>query len=233
MPWIVSVTLTIALPLVVVYTYVGRKFYSALILRSGMARPKAVRLIVTAILILNLFPIILLVSYLAAGRSASALSSGEHWILDLVLVYPFWFALVIFTEIFLVLIVSDLVKLLLFPIYRTYRHRWRRIEANGIFVAGLIVAIYCIVTIALNTWSLRIDRHQIPLPDSARSLDGLRIALIADVQGDWRTSPSRIRAFAPTLCSLQAILFPLVPDTSRRVQRFWGTSTLLSVGLRP
>ncbi|MBM4169044.1 MAG: hypothetical protein FJ215_07790 [Ignavibacteria bacterium] len=195
MPWIVSVTLTIALPLVAVYAYLGRKFYFALTHLRRMKRRRAARLIVAVILSLNLFPILLLASYVLIGRSASVLYSGERLILDLCFVYPFWFSLVIATELSIILLFSDIAKLVLLPLYRIYRATWRRLEATGIFLAGLLVSIYCIVVISLNTWSIRVTRHEIPLPESARALHGLRIALIADVQGDWRTTPDRIRSF--------------------------------------
>jgi len=195
MPWIVSVTLTLAIPLIAVYTYIARKFYSILVLQSGVTRARALRLILAPIFLLNLFPIVLLVSFLVAGRSASVLYSGEHFIFDLFLVYPFWFGVVISIEIALLMLIGDLLKLILLPIYRVHRARWRKLETRGIIIAAFLVTVYCIVVITLNTWTVRISTHDIPLPETARSLDGLRIALIADVQGDWRTTPSRIAAF--------------------------------------
>ncbi len=195
MPWIISTTLTIFVPLVLVYWYVGRKLSQALthLFQFNPARVRA--LIVVVALLVNLLPPVFLGSFLTWGRSGTIAFSGENRIIDLLLVYPFWIALVIVVQLFLVFLVIDLLRLALYPVYRRTRDSWTEWKSRIVVVALILVTIYSLIAVYLDTWTIRTRVETIPITESAQALSGLRIAHISDIQGDGRTTSAKLSEY--------------------------------------
>ncbi len=192
MPWIISTTLTIFVPLVLVYWYVGRKLSKALT-RLFQFNPARVRALITVVAILvNLLPPVFLGSFLTWGRSGTIAFSGENRIIDLLLVYPFWIALVIVVQLFLIFVVIDLLRLALYPVYRRTRDSWTEWKSRIIVVALMLVTMYSLIAVYLDTWTIRTRVETIPIPESAQALRGLRIAHISDIQRDGRTTAAKL-----------------------------------------
>jgi predicted MPP superfamily phosphohydrolase len=201
MPWIIGATLTVVAPLLLVYLYLGRKVARALVDLKGWTLRKARWRVTAAILYLNAFPVVFLVAYWIVGREASRLFSGESLLLDLLLVYPFWFALTIAAQSFFLLLAVDVLNFIPLRISPTWKQRWTKIRPRFVVSVLGVMALYCSIVIVKDTWTVRISERTIPVADA--KLDGLRFALITDVQGDARTSADRLRAYVEDVNSLK------------------------------
>jgi predicted MPP superfamily phosphohydrolase len=203
MPWVVGLGLTIAAPLVAMYFLNIRLLLNSFVAQFGWNRAKARRWILVVCCYLNLLPILALFAWAIGGRQATQLFSGEVPLIDYLIVYPFWFALVITVQLFLFLVLWELGKLLLLPLYRRSKEAWKRAEPKYILAVFFFTLLYSTTTIYANTWIVRIHERELRLPEEFAALDGLRIVQISDIQGDGRVTPPRIAEFVDRVNALQ------------------------------
>jgi predicted MPP superfamily phosphohydrolase len=203
MPWIVSTILSIFIPLAAIYVYVCRRLYKSLRIVTVLDPKNIKRVTIVSALLLNVLPILFLATFLLWGREGTKFFSGDYRLVDILVVYPFWFALVIVVQLFLLIILLDVGTILFYSLYRRNREKWRIFKSKTILAIASFVAIYSVIAIIAATWNVRTVTKEVLLPDSFASLDGTRIALIADVQGDGRTTPALLRSFVEQVNSLQ------------------------------
>jgi uncharacterized protein len=203
MPWTLVVILIIFVPLAGMHYYVRRKVFAALC--DLTTWNKTVLQYVTAgfhLWALSL-PLAYMIWYVVAGRKANTAFGGESVVVDLLLSYPFWFALVIVGQLFLLFALLDLLDisiLKIVPVTRAWVQHQRSRISIGLLV---IVTLYSLVTIAIDTWTVKIADYTIPISQQFGDLDGFRIALISDVQGDGRTTANDLRRYVARVNSLR------------------------------
>lgn len=203
MPWTLVFSLVVFAPLVGINLYVGKTLFKALVELTDFNRKILKRVIVSLLVYVNLLPLVFLAAYLAAGRGAVPVFSGDVAAVDIFLTYPFWIALIISVQLLLVFGILDLVDLFLKWFAPASRIWWkRRIPAIVVACASLIT-FYSLVVIVLDTWTVRVVERDVPLPRQFKSLSGFRIAQISDVQGDGRTSPDILRGYVRKVNSLK------------------------------
>ncbi len=195
MPWMVLVQLTVFVPLVLLNLYAGGRLARAISGLTGHTLARSRTLVFSFLGILNLLPLAAMIAYWIGGRQAMTAFAGESVLVDVLLVYPFWSILVILVQLTLIFLLWDLAGLLL-RIWRPHgRDAWRtRTNAFSVW-AWITISVYSIATIVTQTSHARIDRLDVILPLEAASLDGFRILQISDLQGDGRTSQSKILRF--------------------------------------
>lgn len=196
MPWIIATTLTVFIPLIVLYWYVGKKLINALTWRFALDRSRVKQIIISIVAALNAFPVIVLIAFLVSGRSRVAAFAGESVLADILLVYPFWFGLVVTVQSCILFLTTDIARLIMRPLYRKTKERWLRAQSTVVLGLLTFVTVYSAVVIALDTWSVQIVRRDFRVPEKASGLAGLNLVHISDVQGDGRTTPERLKNYA-------------------------------------
>ena len=203
MPWALSLILSIAVPLAAISLYVGRRILRALVAVSGWEHKKTRRRMLWFFLFINLLPVVYLLAYLTLGRAGTSLFNGDSFLIDLVFSYPFWMGLAIVAQMFLVFLPLDLLRLLFLPLLRKHQERWRSLEPRGVLaVAGGVLG-YGLFTIITNTWTVRTVEHDVQLPEGYEGLEGVRIALISDLQADGRTGEWKLRRYVDKVNALK------------------------------
>lgn len=195
MPWIITTTLTVFAPLILLYWYCGTKLRNALVLLFNLELRRTKRIVLSAIIGINAFPVVFLLSFLALGRSRAAAFSGESLVADILLVYPFWFGLVITVQACALLLISDGIRLALWHFYKRSKERWLRVHALVTVGILCVVTVYSVIVIVLDTWTVRIVERDVKVRPAAAALAGLRLVHISDVQGDGRTTPERLKKY--------------------------------------
>ncbi|MBF8249111.1 MAG: Metallophos domain-containing protein [Bacteroidetes bacterium] len=195
MPWILSVTVTLLAPLVLISYYVGRKLLKASTLRFSWDHKRTKWSIIAAYGYLHLLPILFALSFFVGGRGVTLAFTGENRWVDFFIVYPFWVTLVVNIQAALLFSPTDLSKLVFRKFYKQSRDRWRDVESKTVLATFGFILAYTVITIVFNTWTVRLSEKSIALPPQFSGLDGLRIAQISDVQGDGRTSEEDLRDY--------------------------------------
>ena len=210
MPWIIGATLTVVVPLVVVYLYIGRKVARAIVDLRGWTKGRARWTVALVGLLLNAFPVVFLLTYWAIGRDAARLFTGESLALDLLLVYPFWFSLVIAAESFVLFLAVDLLNFIPLQLSTAWKERWRKARPRFVFGVLVVMAVYSSAVIVKDTWTVRVSERAVAVQEP--SLDSLRLVLITDVQGDARTTMDRLRDYVRDVNALEPDLVLFAGD---------------------
>src|SRR4030095_1485919 len=195
MPWSIRTILIISLLGSLFEWYVARKTINAI--RTVTDWPiKRIRLTVVAVMAwFILYPLVLIGShYLQLGLISRALQSSDM-LVDKFFIYPFWVGLILSVQLALFLLVMDAARLILLSIYKKHREGWIRVQARLVLVIVCVGSIFVIARIYSDTFTVRIRQTEIPIKNLPESLDGFRIAQIADVQVDARTNGSKLSTF--------------------------------------
>lgn len=187
--------LTLFVPLLVLNIYAGGKLARALSAIVGWSRSKSRNVVFGVLAVLNALPPVAFLVYWTQGRRAMIAFSGESIWVDALLVYPFWTVLVILVQLTIIFLLWDIAGLALRLVRRFDREAWRRRTHAFSVWAWIVISVYSVATIIVETSYARIDRLDVILRAEASSLDGFRILQISDVQGDGRTDTTKIRRF--------------------------------------
>ena len=212
MPWPLAFVLTIFAPLAAINYYVGKRLLDAIVEVFRQPRQKVRWILTLTLVYLNLLPVVFLISYLLQGRTSAVAFSGEILLVDLLLTYPFWIALIITVQLFLLFALMEGFKLLLFPLYKSHKVRWLARERYILIVASGVVTLYSLITIFADTWLIRVTEHTVKLPAQYSALDGVKIAQISDVKGDARTTERKLNDFVEKVNALQPDLILFAGD---------------------
>ena len=128
------------------------------------------------------------------------------------MIYPFWIGVILSVQLALFLLVTDATRLLLFPVYRRHRARWLRIQARVVIVIVCAGSAYVIARIYNDTFTVRTRETEIRVKNLPESLEGFRIAQIADVQVDGRTNGPRVQSFVDRVNGLNPDLILFCGD---------------------
>lgn len=224
MPWILSFILVVFAPLIAIYFYLGKVILNALVELKQWDR-KFVRSVIIAICIIcNLLPVVFLFGYLIYGRSVSVAFSGDNALIDIFFVYPFWIALVIAVQLFLIFVVLASGRLT-FRLFAKKSEENKRRGAIVTIISLLIVSVYSSAMIFKDTWTVRVIEHEIQLPADFSSLDGIRIVQISDVQGDGRTTERTMRNYVNRVNALQPDFIFFAGDVVTGGERYIESTT--------
>lgn len=231
MPWILSFTLIVFAPVIAIYFYLGKKILNALVELKKWDRKFVRSVIATICIACNFLPIVFLFGYLIVGRSVSVAFSGDNVLIDVFFVYPFWIALVIAVQLFLVFILIDAGRFA-FSFFIKKSEENKRRGAIVTIVSLLFICVYSGAVIFKDTWTVRVAEREITLPSDFSSLDGIRIAQISDVQGDGRTTERMLQDYVSRVNALQPDFIYFAGDVVTGGERYIESTTSILGNLR-
>jgi hypothetical protein len=232
MPWFLMMTLILFAPLAGVNYYVARKLLYALRNLFHGTGQNIKRALLVAYLYLNALPIIYAVSFFVGGRDATRIFTGEIIFIDLLFVYPFWFALIVNFQLFLVFLCFDVGSFVARRFIRLQLSTWNRVQPYAIILVAVVILIYSGMTTALNTWTVRLSEKTIHLSAEFGNLDGFRIVQISDVQGDGRVTERRLQKYVEQVNSLNPDLILFAGDLVSSGEQYIESTARILGGLR-
>ncbi len=212
MPWALRMTLYLALAGAVFEFYLGLK--TAIAIEAISPWPKRrIRLIVFAIIgWFEIYPLLIIGStFLNIGGMMAALQ-GSSTFIDGLVVYPFWLGLILAVQLSLFFLPIDAAKLLLYPLYKKHRPRWRKTESRVVIALVIIGVIYVVARVYNDTFTVRTRETELEVAGLPDELDGFCIAQIADLQADERTGDRKLRAYIETVNNLRPDLILFCGD---------------------
>ena len=212
MPWSVRTILIIAVIGVLLELYVARKTITAMATITSWPR-KLIRLSAMAfVLWFILYPLALVGSYYLEITSVSRTLQSSEMLTDKLLIYPFWTGIIFSAQLSQPLLLIDLARLTLFPVYRRNKQQWIKIQARVVILTVCVGFIYVAARIYSDTFTVRVRQSEARIKSLPGSLEGLRIVQIADVQVDARTNGSKLDTFINRVNSLNADLILICGD---------------------
>lgn len=182
------------------------------------------------LIIIHIYPFVLLLSYLHSTiNNLPGVTLPENLFFDYAVVYPFWTAILIIVQSILFFFLIDILKLLLFPVYKSNRGKIKAFTAKLVLVISAFFIFYVPLRIIYdyNSVSIRIKEYKVKsLP---KDLENFKITFIADVQADRYTDPKRLYRFIskvnathPDLVLIAGDVITSTPDYIRTAAEYLG-----------
>jgi predicted MPP superfamily phosphohydrolase len=211
--WIVIRLLIGIAILVVVEYYFLKKTSLALKILFPSFYEKRFRTLKRIFLIwMNLYPVVLIVVFTYFAITLERVTMPESRVIDYLLIYPFWIFFILTVQVCLYFLIIDLLKLLLFPVYRKHKDKILRFQSIIVFLLTAFFLIYVPSRIIYdyNEVSVRtINYEKENLPDD---LNNFNIVFISDLQADHYTDEGRLGDYIETVNSLEPDLVLIAGD---------------------
>ena len=202
MPWTLVAILTISLPLAGVNFFVARRMFQALSGLTSWSHISLKRWIIGIHLSFNLLPVVFFVAFLFGGRNVVPAFSGDSLLLDILLSYPFWISLIVMIQLLALFVLLDIIAYPLIWLLPRLKDWWLSKKPAVALELTVLVVLYTLFVVVQDTWSVRIVREEAVLPRKLSCMSGFRIALVADVQGDGRTTRQALDRYVSQVNSL-------------------------------
>jgi len=222
--------LIVCLPIFAAYGCVGWRVDRALAqltLLSDRGRHQGV---LAAVLLLNLYPIVTLIAYLARSNLSTLALGGGSRLVDGVLTYPFWIGLLVVVQLVPLFLLVDAAR---FVFWLMTRNRvgtaW---HAQLILLLTVVIAVYTVVRVYNDTCRIRVRERLIYSSKLAPQTSELRIVHFSDVQLDPRTKPALVRRLVNQINALNPDLVFFSGDLVTSGTRFIDQAASLLGGIK-
>ena len=161
---------------------------------------------------MNLYPIVLIIVYVYFAITSEYMTMPESRVIDYLLIYPFWAFFILTIQVCIYFLIIDILKLLLFPIYRKHKDKFLKAQSAIVFLLTGFFLIYIPARIIYdyNEVSVRtVEYKKENLPDA---LNNFKIAFISDLQSDHYTDEGRLRDYIETVNTLDPDLVLIAGD---------------------
>jgi hypothetical protein len=195
MSWFLRMILFALPAILLVYIYAGWRLTAALGKVTSLPRLRVRRIVQLAIGYLLLYPLLLLsTTVLNLPAVYEALRSGHRWA-DVFFVFPFWIGLIVFAEFLPLLLIIDLPRFVLWPLFQKHRPAWMKWQAR--FTVGIFILLVCYVAIRIfiDTYSVRLTKGEMQIPNLPAELNGFRLVQLSDLQADPYTDVQKMQRY--------------------------------------
>ncbi|MDT3695467.1 MAG: metallophosphoesterase [Ignavibacterium sp.] len=192
---IIRVIIAIVLITILEYYFVSKLKIAFKVLLSRFPIKKQKIFINTFLLLLNLYPALLIINSIYAAITKQSPWFPDNSLLDYFLIYPFWFLFILVIQLVIYYLVFDLLKLVIFPIYKKNKDKFVKYESIIIFILLLFFVVYIPARIIYDYNSVDVNRIIYKKKNLSDGLNGFKIAFISDVQADRYTDDKRLKNF--------------------------------------
>ncbi|WP_445666514.1 metallophosphoesterase [Fodinibius sp. AD559] len=182
MPWLLRMTLVVALLMLPVQLYLSFSYYANL---KSVFQKRVI--IPITLLTFYFYPLVALIDFYTTG-TINLLSYPQP------LVYWFWFGLIFVFQLATWTIPLDLIKVATNYFYgdKNIINRWHPHIIVALFTA---IFLFTVTKTYLHTTQVEAEHHTIPVKNLPASLEGFTIIHITDIQGDEYTGRDEIRNY--------------------------------------
>ena len=186
-------------------------------------------IIYSFLILLNLYPAILIFNAIYAAITKQSVAFPQNIFADYLLLYPFWILIILILQVSVLFIFVDVLKLVLYPIYKKHKEKLYRLQVKIFLVLTLFSAVYVPVRVIYdyNTVDLRSTNYL--KKGLSKELEGFKIAFISDVQADRYTDEKRLERYIekindakPDLVLIAGDVITSTPDYIETAAKFLG-----------
>ena len=225
MSFIIWILIAIVLLFVIEYYFIRKVRSSIKILYPKIQLSRYKKIVIGVIVYINLYMILVILAYLY-----SMIVHGDRPVppesafFDYFILFPFWISMLIFVQCGLLYLVLDLLKLILFPLYKKHKVKLLSIQAKIILIIAVIFIVYLPIRVIYdyNTVSLRIVEFK--KKNLSDNLKGFKIAFISDIQADRYTNDTRLERFISKVNSTNPDLILIAGDMITSTPDYINTS---------
>ncbi len=176
------------------------------------------------IIYFNLYPVFLIVMLIYSLAAGVSFSVPDSFILDYLLIYPFWFFFILAVQTILLLILFDILKLILKPFVGKKVKNISALRSTVFIFLLAIFAVYIPGNFIYDYYTIGVTDIAFSKSSLPQALRGFRIALISDVQADRYTDSKRLGNFVNKVNSLKPDLILIGGDMITGSPEYIGQS---------
>jgi predicted MPP superfamily phosphohydrolase len=164
------------------------------------------------LVLLNLYPVILIFNGVYAAITKQSVAFPENFFADYFLLYPFWILILVIVQVSVLFVFPDLLKLVLYPVYKKHKEKLKKSEARLFLVLTLFFLIYVPARIIYDYNTVNVNQITHTINDLPNSLNNFKIVFISDVQADRYTDGNRLKKFIDKVNSANPDLVLIAGD---------------------
>jgi predicted MPP superfamily phosphohydrolase len=145
---------------------------------------------------------VLVIVFIYFAITANYVLSPESWIIDYLLIYPFWIMFILMFQAGIYFLLLDLLKFMLLPVYKKHKELTLRIQSVIVFLVVSFFLLYIPIRVIYDYNAISVRIVQYTKPSLPQSLSGFKIAFISDIQTDHYTNELRVNNFINEINSL-------------------------------
>lgn len=211
-----------------VLIFFGVEFYFYKKVRNSLStvfpnfdKTKLKKIFRVVIVFTNLYPALLVIYFIYLMISGSPrMSAIESPFFDWLLVYPFWISVLIIVQSIVFLILMDILRLILFPLYKKYSDNVKRVISIISIVIVFASVVYVPVRVAYDYNAVSTRITELKVENLPESLQNFKITFISDTQADWYTDEERITNYIETANATNPDLILLAGDVITGTPRY-------------
>lgn len=153
------------------------------------------KLIISFLIFFNIYPAFLIVNWSYSILTNTPVLIPSNFLFDYLVIYPFWFYIIIAVQCILFYLILDIIKFLIYPIYKKYKSKLSLLFESTIFVIFIIFLFYVPLRILYDYNKIiikTINYYNANLPEQ---LNNFKIAFISDIHADRYTDANRLSKF--------------------------------------
>lgn len=177
-----------------------------------------------AVILLNGFPLVILMALIYSLVSESSFSLPENAIFDYLFVYPFWIFIILSVQLDLLYLLVDALRILLKSFYKKPHIDTRILSSKIKFGLLLFFLLYIPIRIIYDYHFIDISQVKYIKSNLPQALDDFNIAFISDVQADRYTDEKRLMNFVANVNEQNPDLILIAGDMITGSPDFINTS---------
>lgn len=202
---------------VVILFFLQLYFYKKVLLVGKFLFPafpvrKTKTILYSFLFLLNLYPLLLIINSVYAVITRQSILFPQNILLDYLVIFPFWIILLIISQTIILFLLVDLLKIILYPVYKKYRSRILSFQVSLFFIMIVFFMIYVPARVMYDNHSIDIREVEFVKENLPDDLEGFRITLIADVQADRYTNERRLSNYIDAVNSTNPDLVLIAGD---------------------
>ena len=190
---IIRIILFIALLFLLEFYFIKRVLKTIQFIYPGFSgrRKKLYRNVL--LVFFNLYPLFVIVlwTYQTIAQPVG-FRFPEGKILNYFLIYPFWFYIILTVQCDLLFLIVDVIKLLLFPVYKKFKAKILPYESRLFFIIIVFFTAYVPLRMFYDYNTINVRQTVYHRKDIPKELNNFRIVLISDIHADRYTDRKRI-----------------------------------------
>jgi predicted MPP superfamily phosphohydrolase len=164
------------------------------------------------LIVLNLYPAVLIFSYLYRLIADNRLSPPDTSLFDYIFVYPFWILFLLMFQAGIYFVVIDILKLVVYPFYKRRREKFDSYIAKLMFAILVFFAFYVPIRIIYDYYNVSLRMVEYKKGNLPEALNGFKITFISDIQADKYTDENRLQHFIDKVNSTKPDLVLIAGD---------------------
>lgn len=211
--WIIIRVLIAILLLFLIQFYFARIVKSSVkILFPGFPDKKTKTILSVFLILLNVYPGLLVINSIYAAITKQSISFPQNFWADYLVIYPFWILFIIIVQTVLFFLIIDILKLLLFPVYKKHKVKIQPLFAKLFLAVIAFFILFVPARIIYDYHNVNIRPVELYKNNIPEALNGFRITFISDVQADRYTNDKRLKNYIDAVNSTNPDLVLIAGD---------------------